>query len=112
MRTSMTLLLTLALATGALAATLSFDQFAGRVGRNAVQVGDAPKDLCVCTDVGTMQNKAGYLVRASVVWNGGLYVPDEWPAQPEVGFDSSYVDTAVAVMGPYVSPSIEEAITA
>jgi hypothetical protein len=75
MRTFSTLMLTLVLATGALAATLGFDQFAGRVGRNAVLLGDAPKDLCVCTDVGTMQNKAGYLVRSSVVWNGGLYVP-------------------------------------
>lgn len=75
MRTSLTLGLTLALVTGALAATLGFDQFASRVGRNAVQVGDAPKDLCICTDVGVMQNKAGYLVRSSVVWNGGLYVP-------------------------------------
>ena len=51
----------------------------------------------------------GDVLLAGLATDGGLYVPDEWPAQPEVGFDASYVDAAVAVMAPYVAPSIDEA---
>ncbi len=51
----------------------------------------------------------GDVLLAGLATDGGLYVPDEWPSQPEVGFDASYVDAAVAVMAPYVAPSIDEA---
>lgn len=51
----------------------------------------------------------GDVLLAGLATDGGLYVPDEWPAQPGVGFDASYVDAAVAVMAPYVAPSIDEA---
>jgi len=51
----------------------------------------------------------GDVLLAGLATDGGLYVPDEWPTQPALGFDSSYVDAAVAVMAPYVAPSIDEA---
>jgi threonine synthase len=51
----------------------------------------------------------GDVLLAGLATDGGLYVPDEWPTQPSVGFDASYVDAAVAVMAPYVAPSIDEA---
>jgi threonine synthase len=51
----------------------------------------------------------GDVLLAGLATDGGLYVPDAWPAQPELSFDSSYVDAAVAVMAPYVAPSIDEA---
>ena len=50
----------------------------------------------------------GDVLLAGLATDGGLYVPDEWPAQPQLGFDTSYVDAAVAVMSPYVAPSIDE----
>jgi threonine synthase len=49
----------------------------------------------------------GDVLLAGLATDGGLYVPDEWPTQPEVGFDASYVDAAVAVMAPYVAPTID-----
>ncbi|MCU1372397.1 MAG: threonine synthase [Ilumatobacteraceae bacterium] len=51
----------------------------------------------------------GDVLLAGLANDGGLYVPDEWPAQPPVGRDTSYVDAAVAIMGPYVTPSIDDA---
>lgn len=48
----------------------------------------------------------GDVLLAGLATDGGLYVPDEWPAQPTLGFDASYVDTAVAVMAPYVAPTL------
>jgi threonine synthase len=51
----------------------------------------------------------GDVLLAGLADDGGLYVPDAWPAQPDLGFDVSYVDAAVAVMAPYVAPSIDEA---
>jgi len=51
----------------------------------------------------------GDVLLAGLATDGGLYVPDEWPSHPDIGFDASYVDAAVAVMAPYVAPSIDEA---
>ena len=39
--------------------------------------------------------------------DGGLYVPQEWPALPPLDPAASYVDTAVAVMWPYVEGAID-----
>jgi threonine synthase len=50
----------------------------------------------------------GDVLLAGLATDGGLYVPDEWQSQPEIGLDTSYVDAAVAVMAPYVAPSIDE----
>ena len=50
----------------------------------------------------------GDVLLAGLATDGGLYVPDEWQPQPEIGLDTSYVDAAVAVMAPYVAPSIDE----
>ena len=38
--------------------------------------------------------------------DGGLYVPDQWPSAPEVPAGAGYVDAAVAIMAPYVAPSL------
>ena len=51
----------------------------------------------------------GDTLLAGLASDGGLYVPDTWPTQPAIGFDARYVDAAVAVMAPYVSPTIDEA---
>lgn len=51
----------------------------------------------------------GDVLLAGLAADGGLYVPDEWPVQPNLGYDTAYVDAAVAVMAPYVAPSIDEA---
>lgn len=51
----------------------------------------------------------GDVLLAGLADDGGLYVPDAWPAQPKVGFDASYVETALAVMAPYVAPTLTEA---
>ena len=51
----------------------------------------------------------GDVLLAGLATDGGLYVPDEWPTQPDLGFDTSYVDAAVAVMAPYVAPTLDEA---
>jgi threonine synthase len=48
----------------------------------------------------------GDVLLAGLADDGGLYVPDAWPAQPELGFDASYVETAAAVMAPYVAPTL------
>src|SRR5262249_23739268 len=39
--------------------------------------------------------------------DGGLYVPESWPALPELADDASYVETAVEGMWPYVEGAIE-----
>lgn len=49
----------------------------------------------------------GDVLLAGLASDGGLYVPDEWPTQPAMGFDASYVDTAIEVMAPYVAPTID-----
>ncbi len=51
----------------------------------------------------------GGMLLAGLASDGGLYVPDEWPAQPRVGVAATYAETAVAMMAPYVAPSITEA---
>jgi threonine synthase len=48
----------------------------------------------------------GDALLAGLATDGGLYVPEEWPAQPDVAAGAGYVDHATALMGPYVSPSI------
>ena len=52
----------------------------------------------------------GDVLLAGLATDGGLYVPDEWPAQPDLRSaelaDAGYVDIAVALMAPYVAPSL------
>ncbi|CAN5757254.1 threonine synthase [soil metagenome] len=48
----------------------------------------------------------GDVLLAGLATDGGLYVPDEWPQQPDVGFDATYAQWATALMAPYVAPSI------
>ena len=48
----------------------------------------------------------GDVLLAGLADDGGLYVPDEWPTQPSLGFDVDYVETACAVMAPYVAPTL------
>ena len=49
----------------------------------------------------------GDVLLAGLATDGGLYVPDEWVDQPNLGTDQvTYVDAAVALMAPYVAPSI------
>ena len=43
---------------------------------------------------------------AGLAIDGGLYVPDEWPARPDLSAADSYVNAAIALMAPYVAPSI------
>jgi threonine synthase len=50
----------------------------------------------------------GDVLLAGLASDGGLYVPDTWSPQGPLGFDASYVDTAVSVMAPYVAPSLTE----
>lgn len=50
----------------------------------------------------------GDVLLAGLAVDGGLYVPDEWPA-PLDELPARYVDAAIALMGPYVSPSIDPA---
>ena len=48
----------------------------------------------------------GDVLLAGLATDGGLYVPDEWPAHPTLGFDVSYAEAATALMAPYVAPSL------
>lgn len=48
----------------------------------------------------------GDVLLAGLAADGGLYVPDEWPAQPRNGFDDGYAEVAAAVMAPYVAPTL------
>jgi len=49
----------------------------------------------------------GDVLLAGLATDGGLYVPDEWPSQPALAPDATYVDVATAVMAPYVAPSLD-----
>lgn len=49
----------------------------------------------------------GDVLLAGLAVDGGLYVPDEWPAPNRLPADASYVDAAVQVMAPYVAPTLE-----
>ena len=51
----------------------------------------------------------GDALLAGLATDGGLYVPDEYPAQADTGGLDAYVDVAVAVMAPFVAPSLTEA---
>lgn len=51
----------------------------------------------------------GDVLLAGLAVDGGLYVPDEWPAAAPLPADASYVDAAVQVMAPYVAPTLEPA---
>jgi threonine synthase len=48
----------------------------------------------------------GDVLLAGLATDGGLYVPDEWPAQPRNGFDDGYARVAASVMAPYVAPTL------
>lgn len=50
----------------------------------------------------------GDVLLAGLATDGGLYVPDAWPTQPEVDRANSYRATATAVMAPYVSPTLTD----
>ncbi|MGI8756860.1 MAG: threonine synthase [Acidimicrobiales bacterium] len=49
----------------------------------------------------------GDTLLAGLATDGGLYVPDEWPAQPILAPDTSYADAATEIMAPYVAPSLD-----
>jgi threonine synthase len=51
----------------------------------------------------------GDVLLAGLAADGGLYVPDAWPAQENALPGRPYVDAAVEVMAPYVAPSLTEA---
>jgi threonine synthase len=51
----------------------------------------------------------GDVLLAGLASDGGLYVPDAWPAQEGSAVGRRYVDVAVEVMAPYVAPSLSEA---
>jgi len=48
----------------------------------------------------------GDTLLAGLATDGGLYVPDEWPAQPTLATDASYAAAATEIMAPYVAPSL------
>ncbi|MCU1355549.1 MAG: threonine synthase [Acidimicrobiales bacterium] len=50
----------------------------------------------------------GDVLLAGMATDGGLYVPDEWPAQPSLPVGATYAEMATALMAPYVSPSLGE----
>ncbi|MGA0877813.1 MAG: threonine synthase [Ilumatobacteraceae bacterium] len=47
----------------------------------------------------------GDVLLAGLATDGGLYVPDSWPAMPELPV-GSYADLAAAIMGPFIGPDI------
>jgi threonine synthase len=57
----------------------------------------------------------GDVLLAGLAADGGLYVPEEWPASPtlpidaDADADADYAAAASAMMAPYVAPSIDEA---
>ncbi len=51
----------------------------------------------------------GDVLLAGLAVDGGLYVPDEWPAPQPLPADAGYVDAAVEVMAPYVAPTLDRA---
>jgi threonine synthase len=48
----------------------------------------------------------GDVLLAGLAADGGLYVPDEWPSQPDGLAGRPYAEVATAVMAPYVAPSL------
>jgi threonine synthase len=46
---------------------------------------------------------------AGLASDGGLYVPETWPGQPDVPASSSYAETAGLMMAPYVEPAVDRA---
>ncbi len=44
---------------------------------------------------------------AGLASDGGLYVPEQWPAQAEVPAGASYAETAGLLMAPYVAPAVD-----
>ncbi|MCU1499760.1 MAG: threonine synthase [Acidimicrobiales bacterium] len=48
----------------------------------------------------------GDVLLAGLAADGGLYVPETWPVQPELPLDASYAEWATALMAPYVAPSL------
>jgi threonine synthase len=51
----------------------------------------------------------GDVLLAGLAVDGGLYVPDQWPAARPLPADASYVDAAVELMAPYVAPTLDRA---
>ncbi len=53
----------------------------------------------------------GDVLLAGLAVDGGLYLPDQWPAQSESSASTlvTYQDVATAVMAPYVAPTLTEA---
>lgn len=53
----------------------------------------------------------GDVLLAGLAVDGGLYLPDQWPAQSESSASTlvTYQDVATAVMAPYVAPTLAEA---
>ncbi len=51
----------------------------------------------------------GDVLLAGLASDGGLYVPEVWPAATETDAAGPYVNAAVTLMAPYVAPSITEA---
>jgi len=48
----------------------------------------------------------GDVLLAGLATDGGLYVPDEWPALPGPTVGATYTEVATALMAPYVTPSL------
>ena len=46
---------------------------------------------------------------AGLATDGGLYLPEKWPALPDLGATRSYAETAAAVMSPFVGDEIPAA---
>jgi threonine synthase len=46
---------------------------------------------------------------AGLATDGGLYMPTEWPALPEVAEDATYAQLAAAVIAPFVGGDIDDA---
>lgn len=48
----------------------------------------------------------GDVLLAGLATDGGLYVPETWPTQDDIGFNATYAETAVSMMAPFVAPSL------
>jgi len=51
----------------------------------------------------------GDVLLEGLATDGGLYVPETWPAMPDLPADATYPEVAVEVMWPFVDGSIERA---
>ena len=51
----------------------------------------------------------GDVLLEGLATDGGLYVPEPWPAMPDLPADATYPEVAVEVMWPFVDGSIERA---